>query len=474
MEANPRFRSLPRYELVRPVEGKQDSGSSGGGIAAAILDASGSRRKELLEAFVRETAARVLGMPAAGIDPERPLNECGLDSLMAIELVNRIETGLGLPFPTEKIVGGPSVRTLAQILEQTLPAGSSASEEPVRPVELIHSVSAPVPVPVAAPVEPPPAAAAPAEAPLPDPTPAPTPQPAAEQPEPPVEIGRLHRAAYFAYRLGTAIARAFPLPFVYLLGSWIGGMAFHFLNRRRELAMANLRLALELPQPEAEQVAREHFKRLGANILCMLKLPTMSNAAIRSRVSIDVAPGISRRLSSTDGAVVILSHMGNWELAGRLSQLFPGHRFGAVYQPLANPLIDRHFKASRASSGISLFSRHDGFWKPISFLKSGGVLGVLADQNAGDAGAMLPFFGAPASTSTLAAGLATGAGVALVPVAMKTTGIARWHVSVCEPLEVCGPAADMSASINRELERQIRESPADWLWSHNRWKLRLP
>jgi acyl transferase domain-containing protein/acyl carrier protein len=131
-EANPRVKKSPRYSRIISFEssgGRQEGGP--GGVAAAILSASGAERLKLLETFIRETAARVLGTSASKLDPARPLSELGLDSLMGIELVNRIEEGLGRPFPTEKLMGGPSIVTLARILGESLPTPAAGSSEAV-------------------------------------------------------------------------------------------------------------------------------------------------------------------------------------------------------------------------------------------------------------------------------------------------------------------------------------------------------
>ena len=123
--AKPRIKKSPRYSGVISLETPgAHPAQKGAGVADAILKAAGDERRQLLEMFIRETAARVLGTSPANLDPARPLNELGLDSLMGIELVNRIEEGLGLPFPTEKIVGGPSIVTLARLLGESIPDGN--------------------------------------------------------------------------------------------------------------------------------------------------------------------------------------------------------------------------------------------------------------------------------------------------------------------------------------------------------------
>lgn len=451
--ANPRFKKSPRFADLTPGQDGTDPASPSGDrtLAERVRDLPASARRAALEAFVRETAARVLGLAPGSLDATRPLNEFGLDSLMGIELVNRLEDGFGQAFPTQKIVGGPSISLLTTLLEETLPA--------------------PQPDPV---VAPPPDAVAP---------PTPAPNPAVATPSEPEPAGKeaasmpgetapqpRHLLAHALYRLGTGLVRGLPLPVVFLLGKVLGTLGYFFLENRRRLAVTNLQMALGRSTPEARVLARRHFSLLGANVLSILKISSLPESRLRRHVTLEVSPQAADLPAGT-GFVAVLSHMGNWELAGRMAEFFPERRFGAIYQPLANPLVNQDFQARRARFGTTLFSRREGYWKPLDFLKSGGVLGVLADQNAGETGTPLPFFGHPASTSTLAASLAQRAGVHLVPVSLRTVGLARWKVTIGDPLPAHHDVQAATAAINRELERQIRMDPADWLWSHNRWKL---
>src|SRR5262249_10269418 len=82
-----------------PVNGNAAHAAAPGGEAGArIRAAAPGERRALVEAHVRWVVARVLGLTPDWLDAQRPLVDLGLDSLMAIELRNRIEVDLGVRF----------------------------------------------------------------------------------------------------------------------------------------------------------------------------------------------------------------------------------------------------------------------------------------------------------------------------------------------------------------------------------------
>jgi lipopolysaccharide heptosyltransferase II len=124
---------------------------------------------------------------------------------------------------------------------------------------------------------------------------------------------------------------------------------------------------------------------------------------------------------------------------------------------------------------LELFDRHDGFEPVIDLLRSGGGVGVLSDQHAGDHGVWTPFFGRLASTSPLPALLAKRTRAALIAAGVYTTGPARWRMVFTERFDQTGASvAVLTSKINRVIEQQICRAPEDWFWVHNRWKTPEP
>ncbi len=96
---------------------------------SAILDAAPAERAQLIQSYVTEQVARVLGLSPSQLDIQQPLTNLGLDSLMAVELKNRISADLGVNVPMVKFLQGFSVAQAAtQLLDQLTAEAASPSE----------------------------------------------------------------------------------------------------------------------------------------------------------------------------------------------------------------------------------------------------------------------------------------------------------------------------------------------------------
>lgn len=277
-----------------------------------------------------------------------------------------------------------------------------------------------------------------------------------------------HFVSYLAFRVAEGLIHLLPIEWAFEVGRAGGELAYRILWRRRAVALANLRLAFaaELSEAELHGLNRRHFQLLGANLLSGVKASSMSHDEIWERVSATI-PDERPRI----GWIALISHIGNWELYSHLGEKYPEYQYGAVYQPLANPFIDKHIREARRRSGIRLFDRRTELLSCLRFLREGGVVGVLVDQRAGYAGVWTPLFGRLTSSSTLAATFAIRANLPVLPIAINTCGRARWQMAISEPLYPNEHDPELlTAEINRLLEQQIRRAPADWLWAHKRWK----
>jgi lipopolysaccharide heptosyltransferase II len=284
-------------------------------------------------------------------------------------------------------------------------------------------------------------------------------------------------AAYLLYRIGTGLLGLLSLPLAFAIGQMGGVIAWLVLPQYRKLALRNVRIAFggELSEKQMRRIVRLHFQQLGANLLCSVKFPRMSMEKILERVRLEHFEHVEHCFREKQPFVLFLSHIGSWELCTRLPHFSHGQRTATVYQRIRNPHIDRHVREERSRFGLEVFERSEGFGKAIELLRSGGGIGILMDQHAGDGGLWTPFFGRLASTTPLPALLARRTRAKLIGFAVHTDGFARWRAVAEPPIDGSSESIErLTVCGNEILEKQVRRTPEDWFWVHNRWKTPRP
>ena len=106
----PRFLPLASDSVVAALT------QSGESLADLVMATPENERRELVLARLREHVGRVLGTGAGQIDPERSLQEMGLDSLMAVELAESVEQDVGQPVAVMQIIQAGSVSAVCDIV----------------------------------------------------------------------------------------------------------------------------------------------------------------------------------------------------------------------------------------------------------------------------------------------------------------------------------------------------------------------
>jgi acyl transferase domain-containing protein/acyl carrier protein len=109
------------YRDETSAETPTDTLSKEGSLLQDLLLADPSQRQSLLESHLQQIAARVLRLDHSRLDLRQPLHTLGMDSIMAVELKNRIEGSLGARLSLVDFLGGASLHQLAErIVSQLL------------------------------------------------------------------------------------------------------------------------------------------------------------------------------------------------------------------------------------------------------------------------------------------------------------------------------------------------------------------
>lgn len=285
----------------------------------------------------------------------------------------------------------------------------------------------------------------------------------------------MNTALYLLARCLVAGLQCLPFTVVALLGRSGGWLAWCLDRRHRSIAIDNLSHAFpEKSVGEIRAIARENFMRIGENFIGGLKSASLSDEAIRKVLTLEGA----ERMPPNENHLWITAagHFGNFELYARSSQFVGQVRIATTYRGLRQPAIDRLLLHLRKQSGSLYFERRNEGRQLKEALRAGHLmLGLLADQHAGDRGIRLPFLGRECSTSTAPAVFALRYRCPLLVTVCYRVGLGRWRIEISEEIATIENGGvrtveAISADVNRAFETAIHRDPANWFWVHRRWK----
>ncbi|NJD19368.1 MAG: lysophospholipid acyltransferase family protein [Gemmatimonadetes bacterium] len=290
-----------------------------------------------------------------------------------------------------------------------------------------------------------------------------------------------HRVEYGLFRLVTGLLSALPERVALALGASLGRMGGSVLRIRR--ADVDRHLALAFPERNAawrRRVARASYAHLGREAVSTFRVTSRGPAEVAARTTMVGFDAFQAAVAEGKGVILVTGHVGNWELGGAAFSA-RGLPVDAVAKGMANPLFGSYLEASRRRVGVRLVDLSQAPREALRSLRSGHVLGLIADQNAREQGIFVPFFGREAATFRGPAlfALRTGAPIFL-GVSLRQPGVpARYRVTV-EHIGIT-PAGDLeedvralTAAHTAALAPAERQAPEQHFWQHRRWKTRPP
>jgi len=269
-----------------------------------------------------------------------------------------------------------------------------------------------------------------------------------------------------------------PLPLLGRFGDAVGSLLFMVLRSRRHIALTNLRLCLpELSEAERVDIARRHFQAYSRSVWERAVLWWAPEARLKRLITID-PDGVIPVAAMTDKPTILLCpHFVCLDVAGAAIAMEASA--SSMYVTQKNAAFDRVLRAGRARfKPVKLFTRQDGIKPILRALRDKLPYFMLPDMDFGEKDAeFVPFFGIQAATLTATARIAATTGAQVMPViATFLPNYQGWRVKFY-PVWDNYPGEDMVAAtrrMNQFIEERVREAPAEYFWTHKRFKTRPP
>jgi KDO2-lipid IV(A) lauroyltransferase len=270
-----------------------------------------------------------------------------------------------------------------------------------------------------------------------------------------------------------------PMRVLYAFSSFLYFLAYYVVRHRHQVIREQL-LKVFPAMSEAERAAihRRFLKNFCDVLVEVLKSASLSPEAISARVNILNLPLARGYLGAGQSVMFVTSHLCNWEwlLQGVVLQL--GYPLDAAYKPLHDAWAERLMLKIRSRFGARLVPAKELL---ADFLRRRGVVRAVA-MNADQAPVSTDkrywtqFLGQDTAFYVGAEQIARGTRLPIMYLVMRR--VRRGHYEV-ELQQLWDGRETLAANAiteryARACELDVLKSPADWLWSYRRWRLKKP
>jgi KDO2-lipid IV(A) lauroyltransferase len=295
----------------------------------------------------------------------------------------------------------------------------------------------------------------------------------------PLTKQRFYAPRYWHVWLGFGLLRliAFlPWSWMMAVGRGIGRLGMRVTPRRVRVTDINLRRCFpELNEGDRTDLVRRHFESMGMGIMDMAITWWARDPEAHSLVRIHGREHAEAVLRGESGVIFLTAHFTSVEMSAR-ALLWIGNVL-PVYRPQRNPAVEWFVTRNRESGNKQAVEKaipREDVRQMLRALKAKKGLWFAPDQNFGDKYSLFsPFFGIPAATNTATSRLARMTGARVVPfVTFRREDAPGYDLYIEPPLEgfAEGDLQGDTDRINAIIERWVRRAPAQYLWSHRRFK----
>ncbi len=266
----------------------------------------------------------------------------------------------------------------------------------------------------------------------------------------------------------------------------IGRMWWAIDRRHRNIALTNLRNSFpDWEERQRAQVGRASFESLACFVVDVLLTPRRITPTRWTRHVrlVNFTELLELLLTPRQPLIMATAHYGNFEIIGYTMATL-GFATVNVARPIDNPYINEFILGVRERRGQQILYKKGATGSMQDVLADHGVLGFIADQNAGAKGQFADFFGRPASTYKSIGLLAIQFRCPIVVGYARRVGTGlQYELAVQEIIhpgdwETQALAGEELAWItqrfSRAMEEFIRVEPRQYWWIHRRWKSRPP
>jgi KDO2-lipid IV(A) lauroyltransferase len=276
-----------------------------------------------------------------------------------------------------------------------------------------------------------------------------------------------------------------PFSVLFVLSDAVTFVLHRVLHYRRNVILDQLAICF----PDRDEAWRHatmarFYRHLVDLMVESIKFPHMDLAERARRIKTEGLEVLLPYAKQGRSSVVVMGHLGSWEwgASGATDMAAMGIELVVVYKPPKNPSMEAWLKRTRELHGLRLVAMKnvDAFCQSRAEDPSQRpyALTLIADQSPAvpTRAAWTTFMGRDTAVFYGPERIARKFNLPVVYLESVRTSRGHYHYQMTEV--VGEPRSVPEGAVTRGhlalLEAGIRRNPANWLWSHKRWKHRKP
>jgi len=281
---------------------------------------------------------------------------------------------------------------------------------------------------------------------------------------------------FFFFYLFSMLVGLLPFLILYKFSDLLSFFLRRVIKYRRPVIMNHLESSFPgMGKVEIAEIEKRIYLNLSDIIIEGIRAFTMNKEQVLARHRILNPEIMDPYFEAGQGVIIVTGHYGNWEWGALSPGLQTRFQIVGFYKPLKNKHIDNFVRKNRARYGTILSPIRETT-KTFETLRGRPVIYLMAaDQSPSNRemaywvdflGRDTAFLHGPEKHARI-----NNYPVLFVAIRRVKRGFYELELSklVEDPSKL--PEGEITRRFAEKLETLIREDPANWLWSHKRWKL---
>jgi len=271
-----------------------------------------------------------------------------------------------------------------------------------------------------------------------------------------------------------------PFRILYVLSDILAFFIYRIVKYRRRLVRKNLILSFpEKSEKEIIRMEKDFYRNFCDYIIETIKVLHISKEEIRRRMNFTNIEILHPYFERGDSFVMTLGHYGNWEWISSFALWLPQDMFiGQIYRKLKNESFDKLMYNLRTRFGANNIEKKEVSRTIVKLIraKQKFIIGFIADQkpSLNNIHYWTTFLSqdTPVLDSPERIACQLNTLVFYVDVRKMKRGYYEAEIIIISDNPKAAKEYEITEKYIRLMEKTILREPANWLWTHNRWKHR--